>query len=170
MRRGSCLTRQLVSSHPETGSEGMRGRGSWRGTFGPSTHQFLTVSCVHASHVEIYKSKRQLIDGVYGVLVRLGLHLIYEDGFMDRNDVKSLILVARLVMHVALQRSRCIVSKPTERSTTSFGGLTLYLDGEHDDDIALEISLLCSLPRSGSKERLLECIEAERRKKVIEKS
>lgn len=56
----------------------------------PRTHQVRRV----------LERKRQVIEGVNSVQVRMALHLIHTEGYANSNDVTSVIVVRRLIESV----------------------------------------------------------------------
>lgn len=69
-----------------------------------------------------------LIDGVEVLQVQMSLHAVHGDMYSDSNEVTSVTVVEGLVVHMALQKPRCIVGKLREGVVTILGGLAVYID------------------------------------------
>lgn len=82
------------------------------GYFGPSKHHCLLIPCIHTSCVEICESTRQLISDVDFVLIRMRLHLVHHDGYVDSNEVKAIIVIRGLVVPVAQRKGSWFVCRP----------------------------------------------------------
>lgn len=83
------------------------GRLNW--SFEPYMHCWQTVpSYVQATWRSIYNSLKQLIYGVAGTSIRLGLSLVHDDRLVDCNEVMTAAVTAGIVVYVALPSSECI--------------------------------------------------------------
>lgn len=58
---------------------------------------------------------RQVVGGVEGAGVCVGIHLIHDDGYVDSDEVTSDTVVKRLVVHVVLQSAGCIICNSTAK-------------------------------------------------------
>lgn len=63
-----------------------------------------------------------------GCQIRIGIHLIHNDGCADSDEVKVVAMVERLDVPVARRSAGCITCSPTERNTTNFGFNSVFVD------------------------------------------
>lgn len=86
----------------------MKGSGRMRRSFKPRTHQYLTVTYVNTSCIDICQSARQVIGDVEGVQVRIRIHFAHNHTCADGNDVQAVIMDEVLLVGAALQCAACI--------------------------------------------------------------
>lgn len=65
-----------------------------------------------------------------GVHVGMRLFVDHKDGCANRNEVTAVMVVERLVVHVMLKRSGCLIWRPIEENPTSLGPLLSMLTGK----------------------------------------
>lgn len=69
------------------------------------THPCLPDPCVHISRVGISKSRGEFISGLKGVRIRMGRHIVYNDGCVNSDDVICRHHFRVLAMYVTRQNS-----------------------------------------------------------------
>lgn len=81
----------------------------------PSTHHRLPVTCVHTSCVDTCNCTKQVISGVQGVRVHMGVHLVHNDWSANSKNGISIRVVEGVALIIALQNANCIICISAKR-------------------------------------------------------
>lgn len=71
-------------------------------------------------------SMMQFIGSMEGVPVRLGLHLVQDDGCNNCDVVWALVVFKEISLHVLLQSAGCIACRSAYRRVTNLGYIFVH--------------------------------------------
>lgn len=86
------------------------------------------MSFVYSRSEVMFESKRKVIGCIKGVQVRIGLHVLHIDGCADCNEVTASVMMARRLVHFAMQTAGIIIFRPTAQSATNLGCFHVHVD------------------------------------------
>lgn len=73
--------------------------------------------------MQIYKTKKQVMDSAASGWVRMGFHVVQNDDCADSDEESPVVVVEALIVSVALETTGCTVCRPMERIATNFSRL-----------------------------------------------
>lgn len=108
--------------------EGLKGRKYVDGSFRPQLPLCLIVLCVHTSSEDICENMKHAMTGVEREILRMGLHVVHNEGSVDSTAIKAVVIVKGLVLHVILQSTESIFCRPTDGVATNLRCVADKLD------------------------------------------